>query len=72
MSKRNERLRCKSMLRSRPLARIALAGVMALAAISLMGQETAQKDASKDKDLSVTVRGPETDAGLIVSAQRSG
>ena len=69
MSKRNERLRCKSLLRSRPLARIALAGIMAIAAISLMGQEKAQKDTSKDKELSVTVQGPETDAGLIVSAR---
>jgi hypothetical protein len=48
---------------------IVLAGITALAAISLMGQETAQKDSSKDKDLSVTVQGPETDAGLIVSAR---
>jgi len=54
---------------SRPLARIALAGIMALAAISLMGQEKAQKDISKDKELSVTVQGPETDVGLIVSAR---
>jgi hypothetical protein len=71
MSDRNARLRCKSMLSSRPsaLARIALAGITALAAISLMGQEKAQKDTSKDKELSVTVQGPETDAGLIVSAR---
>jgi len=59
------------MLSSRPiaLAGIALAGIMALAAISLMGQEKAQKGTSKDKELSVTVQGPETDAGLIVSAR---
>ena len=71
MSKRNARLRCKSILSSRPsaVARIALAGIAALAAISLMGQEKAQKNASKDKELSVTVLGPETDAGLIVSAR---
>ena len=71
MSKRNARLRCKSVLGSRPsaLAGIALAGITALAAISLMGQEKAQKDTSKDKELSVTVQGPETDAGLIVSAR---
>ena len=71
MSKRNARLRCKSVLGSRPsaLAGIALAGITALAAISLMGQEKAQKDTSKDKELSVTVHGPETDAGLIVSAR---
>src|SRR6266480_2132727 len=71
MSKRNARLRCKSMLSSRPsaLARIAIAGITALAAISLMGQEKPQKNTSKDKELSVTVQGPETDAGLIVSAR---
>ena len=59
------------MLSSRPsaVARIALAGIAALAAISLMGQEKAQKNTSKDKELSVTVQGPETDAGLIVSAR---
>ena len=34
-----------------------------------MGQEKAQKDISKDKELSVTVQGPETDVGLIVSAR---
>src|SRR5882762_2508530 len=71
MSKRNARLRCKGVLGSRTsaLAGIALAGITALAAISLMGQEKAQKDTSKDKELSVTVQGPETDAGLIVSAR---
>ena len=59
------------MLSSRPgaLAGIALAGISALSAISLLGQGKAQKDTSKDKELSVTVRGPETDAGLIVSAR---
>jgi hypothetical protein len=50
------------------MAGIALAGIMALAAFSLLGQEKAQKATSKDKELSVTVQGPETDAGLIVSA----
>lgn len=71
MSKRSARLRSKSMLslRPSPLAGIALAGITALAAISVMGQEKAQKDTSKDKELSVTVQGPETDAGLIVSAR---
>lgn len=59
------------MLSSHPsaLARIAIAGIAALAAISLMGQEKAQKNTSKDKELSVTVQGPETNAGLIVSAR---
>jgi hypothetical protein len=71
MSKRNARLRCTGMLSSRPsaLAGIALAGITTLAAISLMAQEKAQKDTSKDKELSVTVQGPETDAGLVVSAR---
>jgi hypothetical protein len=55
--------------RSSALAGIALAGMTVLTTISLMGQEKAQKDTSKDKELSVTVRGPETDAGLIVSAR---
>jgi hypothetical protein len=45
------------------LAGIALAGIMSLA----MGQE--QKDNSRDKDFSVTAQGPDTDAGLIVSAR---
>jgi hypothetical protein len=59
------------MLSSRriALAGIALAGMTTLAALSLTGQEKAPKDARKDKELSVTVQGPETDAGLIVSAR---
>jgi hypothetical protein len=51
------------------LAGIVLAGITALAAISVMGQEKTQKNTSKNKELSVTVQGPETDAGLIVSAR---
>jgi hypothetical protein len=55
---------CKSRIASRStLAGIVLAGIMPLA----VGQE--QKDTSKDKEFSVTVQGPETDAGLIVSAR---
>ena len=71
MSKRNAPLRCRGMLSSGPsaLAGIALVGITTLAAISLMGQEKAQKDTSKDKEISVTVQGPETDAGLVVSAR---
>jgi|SRR5579863_3629975 len=43
---------------------------MALAATNVVwGQDKAQKDASKDKDISVTVQGPDTDAGLILSAK---
>src|SRR6266446_7838146 len=59
------------MLSSRPgaLAGIALAGITALAASSLWGQEKPQKDTSKDKEFSVTVQGPETDAGLILSTR---
>ena len=70
MSKRDARFRCKSMVTSRPsaLARIALAGITALAASSLWGQQKAQKDTSKGKDISVTMQGPETDARLVVSA----
>jgi hypothetical protein len=71
MSKRNTRLRWRTILslRAIPLAGIALTGITAVAAISLMGQEKAEKNATKDKELSVTVQGPETDAGLIVSAR---
>src|SRR5260221_14271897 len=71
MSKRNASLRRKRTVISRPsmLARIALAGITALAANSLWGQKKVQKAASKDKEFSVTVQGPETDAGLIVSAR---
>jgi hypothetical protein len=71
MSKRNARFRCKSVVTSRPsaLARIVLAGITAFAASSLWGQEKPQKDTTKDKEFSVTVQGPETDAGLIVSAR---
>jgi hypothetical protein len=52
--------------RRRALAGIVLAGTTALAANSLWGQGN---DTSKDKDFSVTVQGPDTDAGLIVSAR---
>jgi hypothetical protein len=71
MSKRNAPLRRTRTAISRPrmLAGIALAGITGLAANSLWGREKAQKDTSKDKEFSVTVQGPETDAGLIVSAR---
>ena len=69
MSNRNARLRSRGMLSSRPLAGIALAGIATLAAIPLMGQEKAQKDTRKDQEFSVTVQGPETEAGLVVSAR---
>jgi len=48
---------------------LVLAAMIALATNSLWAQEKTQKDASKDKELSVTVQGPETDAGLIVGAR---
>jgi hypothetical protein len=80
MSNRNARLRSRGMLSWRPLAGIALAGIATLAAIPLagiatlaaiplMGQEKAQKDTRKDQEFSVTVQGPETEAGLVVSAR---
>jgi hypothetical protein len=56
-------LRCKGVVSRSVLTGIALAGMMSLA----VGQE--KKDTSKDKDISVTVQGPDTDAGLIVSAR---
>jgi hypothetical protein len=54
--------------RGRIASRIALTGIALAVIIPLaMGQD--QKDTSKDKDFSVTVQGPDTDAGLIVSAR---
>jgi hypothetical protein len=71
MSKPNVCSRCKSSLSSLSgaLAGIALIGMTALTPIPLRGQEKPQKDTSKDKELSVTVKGPDTDAGLILSSQ---
>ena len=60
MSGRKVRLCSKSVLA------IALATIFGLAPSGLQAQD-AQK--SKDKDFSVTVQGPDTDAGLIVSAR---
>jgi hypothetical protein len=51
------------------LSGITLAGMLVLAPNSLCSQEKSQKDPGKDKELSVTVHGPDTDAGLIVSAR---
>jgi hypothetical protein len=62
MSGRNARLRGKRILTFRACL-LALAGMVGLAANSLRAQE------AKDKDLSVTVHGPDTDAGLLVSAR---
>lgn len=64
MSQQRALFGCKSRIASRiTLAAIMLAGIMSLA----VGQE--KKDTSKDKDFSVTAKGPDTDAGLIVSAR---
>jgi len=71
MSKRNVGLRRKSMVtvRQSTLARIALTGITAITANSLWAQEKTQKDTGNEKEFSVTVQGPETNAGLIVSAR---
>jgi hypothetical protein len=64
MSQHRTLFGCTSRIASRgAFAGIVLAGIMPLA----VGQE--QQDTSKDKEFSVTVKGPETDAGLIVSAR---
>src|ERR1700733_5810718 len=54
--------------KSRIVSRIALAGIVLTGIIPLVVAQE-QKDTSKDKDFSVTVQGPNTDAGLIVSAR---
>jgi hypothetical protein len=62
--------RFKSMIASPgALAGIVLAVITSLAANPLWGQEKEHKDTNQDKEFSVTVQGPETDAGLIVSAR---
>lgn len=63
MSQQRSLFGCKSMIARSAVAGMVLAGIMALA----VGQE--QKDTSKDKEFSVTVQGPDTGAGLIVSAR---
>ncbi len=69
MSRRRKPFRFESMtaFRHGALAGIVLAGMTSLAANALWGQEKSQKDASKD--ISVTVQGQGTDAGLILSAR---
>jgi len=64
MRRRNARVCGKAILGSwaTTLPRTALIGILALAPNSLWSQEKAQKDASKDKELSITVQGPGTDA----------
>src|SRR5271156_1952670 len=51
------------------LVGMVLAGIASLAANALWGQEKSPKDTSKDKEISATVQGPDTDAGLILSAR---
>jgi hypothetical protein len=65
MSQRRAVFGCESMIARSALAGILLAGIIPL----VVGQGKDQKDTSKDKELSVTVQGPDTDAGLIVSAR---
>jgi len=48
---------------------IALAGMLVLAGSSLRAHAQAPKDTAKDKEISVTFQGKDTDAGLIVSAR---
>jgi hypothetical protein len=70
MSQQRALFRCKSMIASPgALAGIVLAGITSLAVNPLLGQEKEHQDTSKDKEFSVTVQGPETNAGLIVSAR---
>src|ERR1700722_3595504 len=60
--------RAPSGCRSGIASRWALAAIMLVGIIPLAVARN-QKDANKDKELSVTVQGPDTDAGLIVSAK---
>lgn len=50
-------------------AAFVLAAVLAFVPNTLNGQDTSKKDSGKNDDFSVTVHGPQTDAGLIVSAR---
>src|ERR1700730_575931 len=70
MSGRDALLCCKPILSFRAmLAGIALPVLLTLAPNAPRAQEKARQDTAKDKDFSVTVQGPDTDAGLIVSAR---
>src|SRR5579859_2388711 len=68
MSEPDLRLRCRTFpgFRAWTLAGIVLAGMFGLPANSLLAQEPPKPS---DKELSVTVHGPDTDAGLLVSAR---
>jgi hypothetical protein len=50
-------------------AAFVIAAVLVLVPNTLSGQDTSKKDSGKNDDFSVTVHGPQTDAGLIVSAR---
>lgn len=67
MNKRNAQSPGSGILRTS--ARIGLGAILLLEANALAGQENTKQGKSKDKEFSVTVQGPETDAGLIVSAR---
>src|SRR5271154_677192 len=71
MSRQWRPFRHKNRIVSRrcALAGVVLAGIAPLAPNAVLGQEKPQKDASKDKEISATVQGPDTDAGLILSAR---
>ncbi len=71
MGERNSGSRRKGVksLQAKLLAALALAGMFHLAGSSLSAQEKPQRDTGKDKEISVTVQGRDTDAGLIVSAR---
>jgi hypothetical protein len=70
MQQQRAPFRCRSRIALRPvvLAGILFAGIVSPAGSLLRAQEKSQKDASKDKEISVTVKGPDTDGGLILSA----
>jgi len=71
MSGQNAGVRRNGIVRlhAKMLAGIALAGMLVLAGSSLRAHAQAPKDTSKDKEISVTLQGKDTDAGLIVSAR---
>jgi hypothetical protein len=71
MSPQGKAFRCGKRIASSQrgaLVGMVLAGTVLLAANAVLGQEKSP-NASKDKEVSVSVQGPDTDAGLILSAQ---
>src|SRR6202171_6336549 len=70
MSGRDALLCCNPILSFRAmLAGITLPVLLTLAPNAPRAQEKARQDTAKDKAFFVTVQGPDTDAGLIVSAR---